>query len=487
MRWGYLRLRHKVHTSWLIGAASIACVVGVWLASRVPQGWFMQASWLLSGIALLLSVLWWRYVWMVPWVLCGGLMIGLWRGSTDQADLRAYDTLYGSTVELHGVVEDDPAPGKSGAYSIRIGSITYGATSLPGVIWVSVPHVSGMQRSDQVTLQGELQKGFGTFAGVMYRPVVRHVDRPQPGDVALQVRNWFSSQVKRVIPSPESALGLGFLVGQREQLPLDLQDALRIAGLMHIVVASGYNLTILVRLARRLFMRISRFSALAAAGAMVVSFIAITGLSPSMSRAGLVTALSLLAWYYGRRFHPVVLLALAGAVTVLITPSYVWGDIGWQLSFASFAGVMMLAPLLQAYFFGDKKPSIGRQIVGETIAAQVATIPIIIVMFGQVSTVAILANILIVPLIPLAMLLTFIAGAMSLLWLWAAGIIGLLATWLLGYMIYVATLFAGQEWASIEVKAEGWFVIGYYGLLLVLGCYLWRKTRYDFRKSSIVE
>lgn len=485
MRWWHPKQR--IHTSWLIAVACIACVTGVWLASGLSQGWVTQLPWLLSGVALVLSTLWWRQAWMVPIVICGGLMIGLWRGSVDQATLHAYDRLYGTTVELRGVIQDDPAPGKSGEYSLRIGKITYGAVELPGTVWLSVPYVPGIQRSDQITFYGMLHQGFGTFAGVMYRPAIRHVDRPQPGDVALQVRNWFSSQVKRVIPSPESALGLGFLVGQREQLPLDLQNALRIAGLMHIVVASGYNLTILVRLARRLFMRVSRFSALAGAGAMVVSFIAITGLSPSMSRAGLVTGLSLLAWYYGRRFHPVVLLALAAAVTVLVNPSYVWGDIGWQMSFVAFGGVMLLAPLLQAYFFGDKKPGSIRQIIGETVAAQIATLPIIIVMFGQASTIALLTNVLIVPLIPLAMLLTFMAGIMTPLWLWLASIIAVPTTWLLGYMIQIAMICAEQPWASIEVKAGAGFVVVYYAILLAAGYYLWQRTHYDFHASNIVE
>ena len=62
------------------------------------------------------------------------------------------------------------------------------------------------------------------------------------------------------------------------------------------------------------------------------------------------------------------------AITVLINPSYAWGDVGWQLSFAAFAGVMLLAPLLQSYYFGDKKPGTVRQILGETIAATLADV-----------------------------------------------------------------------------------------------------------------
>lgn len=206
--------------------------------------------------------------------------------------------------------------------------------------------------------------GFGNFSSAVYRAKLLNVQRPEPGDVARQVRDWFADTVRRAIPDPQAALGIGYLVGQRRALPPELDEALQIAGLTHVVVASGYNLTILVRLARRLFVRVSKYLAAFAASGMIGSFVLITGASPSMSRAGLVAGLSLLAWYYGRKFHPLVLLPFAAAVTVLIDPSFAWGDLGWQLSFTAFAGVMIIAPLGQAYFFGDKKPGTIRQILG---------------------------------------------------------------------------------------------------------------------------
>ena len=135
------------------------------------------------------------------------------------------------------------------------------------------------------------------------------------------------------------------------------------------IVASGYNLTILVRLARRLFAKISKYLATLVSCSLVLGFIAMTGASPSMVRAGLVTGLSLLAWYVGRKFHPVVLLGIVSAITVLCNPSYAWGDMGWMLSFAAFAGVIIVAPVMTAYFFSaDKVPAI-IQILLETLAA----------------------------------------------------------------------------------------------------------------------
>jgi competence protein ComEC len=182
----------------------------------------------------------------------------------------------------------------------------------------------------------------------------------------------------------------------------------------------------------------------------------------------------------------VILLSFAAAVTVLINPSYAWGDLGWQLSFAAFAGVMILAPLLQQYFFGDRKPGFFRQILFETIAAIIATAPILIGAFAQFSNVALIANIMVVPLVPLAMLLTFIAGVGAFVVPGLAVIVGLPATWLLTYMIGVADYFSGVSWAVTPVQFSQGAVVLCYGIIIAICFYLWRATKYDLRESNII-
>jgi competence protein ComEC len=202
-----------------------------------------------------------------------------------------------------------------------------------------------------------------------------------------------------------------------------------------------------------------------------------------MTRAGLVAGMSLAAWYYGRKFHPVVLLSLAAAITVLMRPAYLTGDLGWQLSFAAFAGVMLLGPLMQRYFFGEAPPSTIRQILGETVAAQIATLPILIFAFGHFSNVALIANLLILPLVPLAMLLTFVAGIAGMV----LPVIGLPAQWLLSYMVAVAEYVAHLPWAQTTLQINGFVVAAYYIVLLGIGVYMWQRTRFNLREANIVE
>jgi competence protein ComEC len=310
-------------------------------------------------------------------------------------------------------------------------------------------------------------------------------DPPSP-DYALGVRDWFASGIRAAIPDPQAALGAGYLVGQRSTLPAELDEQLKAVGLTHAVVASGYNLTILVGFARSSLLRYSKYLATLASIAMIVSFMLITGLSPSMTRAGLVTGLSLGAWYFGRTIHPFVLLPFAAAITLLVDPTYIWGDLGWYLSFGSFVGLVVVAPLLKRYFWPEEAAdNTIRGIFLETTSAQLATLPIILYSFGQFSAYSLVANMLVLPFVPLTMLLTFGAGIAGLAAPALATWFGLPASAVLNYMITVIGWVAGWPGALHEFSFGVPALIAGYGLLALALVTLWRRTGYSFKSSNV--
>lgn len=480
-------LRRRVHISWLIAILSGCFVVGVWLASFVILGRVQAWSLLIVGLIFVATAFITRKTYLIILVIIGGVLIGLWRGSLMIYDLKLYEPFYETDVVITGIVRDDPVINDSSQWVLEISRAAVGELNLPGSVRVTVSDASYIKRSDRVSVGGQLIPGFGTYPAVIYRASVKSIARSPTSDPGGRARDWFSNAVKQVVAEPQASLGTGYLTGQKSALPKDLSEDLRIVGLTHIVVASGYNLTILVRLSRRLFMRISKYVAAFASFLMVAAFMTVTGLSPSMSRAGLVAGLSLLAWYYGRRFHPFVLIPFAAGITVAIQPSYTWGDMGWQLSFAAFAGVIVIAPLFQRYFFGDKKPGVLRQVLGETISAHFATLPILIAGFGLISNVAIFANILVVPLVPLAMLLTFLSGIFMLVAPSIAYLIAAPTEWLLTYMVSISQYLAGLPWAQTEISLHWWAVLLIYLVLILICVYMTRATKYDLSKVNIVE
>jgi len=481
------QLRRKVHASWLIALASAGIVVGAALVPIIGWALFANGVWLLVA-AMMLGIAFWRQaLYLLPLVVAGGMLLGLWRGSLLASEVAVYQNVYDHSATVVGKVSDDPEKDAKNGTVLRLVDVQIDGHRVNGKIWITTRSASDVKRGDIVTAKGKIGEGFGSFAATIFESKIVAVVRPQPGDIAGRVRDWFADKVRLGISEPQASLGVGYLLGQKSTLPDELNTALVATGLTHAVVASGYNLTRLVRLARRLFVRISKYLAAASAGVMIVSFIAVTGASPSMTRAGLVSVLSLLAWYYGRSFHPLVLLPFVAAITILIDPTYAWGDLGWQLSFAAFAGVMILAPLLQRYFFDDERPGIIRQILGETFSAHVLTLPILVLAFGQFSNVAIITNMLVLPLIPLAMLLTFVAGIGTIIAPSAAALVGLPAQWLLSYMTVIINYFAELSWAQMTVTIQPWMaMLAYIGIVL-LCLYLWRVTNLNLRETNVVE
>lgn len=478
MKWWKLGLR--VHSSWHIATASLLFVAGVALsvAVRLP-GW-------LGFVAMPLVALFFinQSVLVLILVSCAAFFLGVAYGSLHLIDRSLYQPLFNQIVTVEGRVKEDISKSSSGSFSLQLDSVRIDDRPYSGTVLVTSRTTGGALRGDIIKLNGQIREGFGSFPATMSARTIQQVARSPTSDIGRVVRDEFASKVRQVIPEPQASLGIGFLTGQKSALSDDLSEALKIAGLTHIVVASGYNLTILVRMARKLLLKISKYLSAVSAGVMILGFMAITGLSPSMTRAGLVSGVSLLAWYYGRAFHPFVLLPFAAAVTVALQPSYVWGDLGWQLSFSAFFGVMVVAPLLQSYFFGNEEPGIFRAILGETIAAHIVTVPIIALSFGTISNVAIIANILVVPLVPLAMLLTFVCGIGALFHFPLISFVGVPTDWLLGYMVHVARFVSDIPWAqfNLSVAPIVWLV---YGVVLIVACFwMWRKTAYNFRTGE---
>jgi competence protein ComEC len=549
----------KTLTFWLICALAVGFIAGCALSYLPATAELARPMWPMFASALLLFSLLSRTRIFVVLTLIAGLILGLWRGEITRVDLSSYTDWLGQSVVLRGDLKEDPDLGADGTTSAKLtnlqiitaadyanllqklgGDESASAddfadsseqtaqiyqnladyfTPLPGVVYASFAGAATPQRSDQIELRGKLDPGFGTFSASLYRAQVVAV---YPGaDPARDVRDAFGEKLRMVIDEPAASLGMGILAGQKTALPAALTAAFLAASLTHIVVASGYNLTILVRFARRLFARISRRAALILAGLLVLAFACVTGFSPSMTRASLVALLSLAAWYFGRNFHPLALLTFAAAITLAFDPTQIWGDVGWYLSFLSFAGVLMLAPLIREFFWGKKTPQATqlttnlrtkltrliqksrstkpkydsheplldlRAVVLETLSAQILAAPFIALVMGNFSPYGLLANVVILPLLPLTMLLTFIAGIGALILPpGLAQVIALPAQWLLDFIIQVATWVSELPGALAEIAWPTWFYFVAFGAILLIMILLKWKTKHNFREDSLVE
>ncbi len=409
-------------------------------------------------------------------ILFGGL--GWWRGSVYMQKLAVHQSLQHHKVTLVGHATDDAVYGQRYQLEFTLSDVrVVSPRLLPLVGNVTVRGFGepAINRGDVVEVQGTLFPTRGNnLASVSFArlKVVQH-----DSFWINRLRRKFAAGMQSALPEPVASFGLGLLIGQRSTLPQENADQLRHVGLTHIIAVSGYNLTVIVLACRRLFVKRSKFQATFICLALIGLFLLLTGSSPPIVRAAIVSLLSIASWYYGRAIKPIALILLAAALTALANPLYLWGNVSWYLSFLAFFGVLVVAPLLTKRLFGDKEPGVLLGILLESACASLVVLPYILFIFGETSLISLVANVLVIPFIPLAMLLSLGAGLVGSIIPALAGWLAWPANWVLTYMLDIANLLGRIPHAYVSnigfpvpYMLTAYLIIGFVCLIL------WSKT-----------
>jgi competence protein ComEC len=298
-----------------------------------------------------------------------------------------------------------------------------------------------------------------------------------------EIRQRGSEGLGQGMPAREAALARGFVLGEDDGIDEKTEEDFRRAGLSHLLAVSGQNVTLLALLAMPLLgaLGIPLRERLVWVLALLAVYVPVAGAGPSIQRAGVMGALGLLATLGGRRTSRLYALALAALVTLAIDPA-IAGDVGWQLSFAAVLGILLLAAPLRERLLGALGRGRWRRALAEgvavTVAATLATAPLIAFHFETLSTTTLVANVLALPAVAPAMWLGMCSAALAQLpGVPLAPLNGLDAV-LLAYVAQVAEWCAAPKWAELEVHLDGaGLVIAYLGLgagLLV--CWRWPRA-----------
>jgi competence protein ComEC len=297
-----------------------------------------------------------------------------------------------------------------------------------------------------------------------------------------EIRQRAADGLGRGMPEREAALARGFVLGEDEGVDARTEEDFRRAGLSHLLAVSGQNVTLLALLAMPLLgafgipLRERLFWVLT----LIAVYVPVAGSGPSIQRAAVMGALGLLATLGGRRASRLYALALAALVTLAIDPG-VAADVGWQLSFAAVLGILLLAAPLRERTVAGLGPGPWRQALAEglavTVAATLATAPLIAFHFETLSTTTLLANVLALPAVAPAMWLGMCgAGLAQIPGVPLEPLNGLNAL-LLAYVAQVAEWCAAPEWAELRIHLDGrGLVLAYLGLgAALLACWRWSR------------
>jgi len=261
--------------------------------------------------------------------------------------------------------------------------------------------------------------------GVIFQPENVHLLKSDswPSTKIVRVLYLISESLEkslnRSITEPQSSLASGLILGIKRNIPEQIMDNFKKTGVTHIIALSGYNVTIIISiLAILLTPLIGRKFTFYAGSVLVILFVVLTGAMASVVRAAIFSLLLIFGRTIGRQADQANIMILAAILMILFNPFVLYFDVGFQLSFLAFIGIVYLAPFIKKYLLGLRsiKPlKSASAILSETVSAQIMVLPLLIIRFGQLSLISPVANILILLVIPLSMALSFLTGICGLI------------------------------------------------------------------------
>jgi ComEC/Rec2-related protein len=272
-----------------------------------------------------------------------------------------------------------------------------------------------------------------------------------------EIRGRAENALGRGMPDREAALARGFVLGEDERIDARTVEDFRRAGLSHLLAVSGQNVALLALLAMPLLAAFGiplRARLLWILGAIVV-YVPLAGAGPSILRAGVMGGVGVLATLAGRRTSRAYALALAAVVTLAADPA-IAADIGWQLSFAAVLGILAIVQPLRTAIAARTGARGWRGALAEgvavTVAATLATAPLIAFHFEAVSTTTLVANLLALPAVAPAMWLGMLDAVAGQVPGFPVSLLNALCAPLLAYIAQVAAWCGRPGWAYLHVR-----------------------------------
>lgn len=289
------------------------------------------------------------------------------------------------------------------------------------------------------------------------------------------IRRSFLESISRGIREPNAALVSGITIGAEDGLGEKWEEIFRRVGLVHIIVLSGYNITIVADMLIRAFSFLPRIVALSSGAVGIIAFVLMAGASAATVRAGIMALLVIIAQTIGRRYDASRALCIAGGLMVLHNPHILLHDPSFQLSFLATLGLIYGTPLVSKWFVWIPEKAGFRESAVSTTATQLFVLPLLLYQTGNLSLISLPANISVLWTMSFVMLSTFCAGVVGIFSYWLAFPFALFAYLVSGYVLFIADVFSRIPFASLVVPPMHW------GLLVLaytaLGFWIYMKKR----------
>ncbi|MDD4989317.1 MAG: ComEC/Rec2 family competence protein [Candidatus Pacebacteria bacterium] len=456
---------------WSPSLALMLCIILV-SASIFSYAWYLRKQGDSSSSLFAISL------------FCFLFSLGLFRYSLSLEKNPLPENLIGKQVIAEGVISDEPDERDTNT-KLTISLDQVSNKDFQTKILATVSRYSDFHYGDRIKLTGILARpenfsedngkefdyvSYLAKDGIYYMSKNPKVEVVSSGGGNFIKRNLFAlknafiEKINNAIPSPQSSLLGGLLLGAKRSLGTELSDEFRRAGVIHVVGLSGYDVTIVASAIMKFFSFLPQVYGISFGAGSIFLFAIMTGASATTVRASIMALLALLAKWIGRRYDVVRALLIAGVIMILFNPKILVFDVSFQLSFLSTLALIYVSPLVHTKFhFLPEKFQI-KNIVVSTVATQIFVLPFLLYQMGDVSLVGLPVNILILGFIPLTMFLGFLTGLLSFFGFVVAFPFALLTNFLLLYELKVVHLFSSLPFAMVSIS--------YFPALLMISFYI---------------
>lgn len=398
------------------------------------------------------------------------------------------------TIETKGIVISEPERRDN---DVRIRIKTPADTLL-----VTVDAFSRVDYGDEVSLKGKLRKPgvIASEAGrdfdyasylskddIYYTMSYAEIEVLSSGhgngvqSFLLKLKKKFTNKMEELLAEPESSLLAGLLVSGKQALPQNIIEEFKRAGVVHIVVLSGYNITIIAEFLGKIFAFIGLTFSLYASVVGIVLFVLLTGATATVVRASLMALIVVLGKLVRRPYSVSRALLIAGFCMILENPKILVFDPSFQLSYLAVLALVYVAPIVEKYLDHFSSRWGFKNMLATTIATQVTVLPYLLYSMGNVSVVGLPSNILILLIVPFTMLIGFLGTILGFVSYYLALPFAYIAHLLLSYILWVADLLGNLHFASVSVYLPVWLMMICY---IGLGLTVWRFRSFPHNSAN---
>ena len=441
----------------VVALAAAGVAIGLSVATRGPtRARFGGMSRLRHGLPIALGAL----------ALAIRLVLGGLEGPAPLAPLPDGRGPWTATVETRGSNRDGQ----------QVAAVRIGGDGASWLVAATLPRFPDIEPGDLLTIDGAVEKPpdgpygdyltrIGVVGTIRSRGLAVTGQSEGPGATLERLRRAAGDALAAAIPEPEAGLAAGIVIGLRDRVDRDLAGDFTTVGASHVVAISGWNIAIVAATVAALAGRFGRRRRAMVMVPAILLYVLFAGASPSVVRAAAMAGVVLLARETGRAGRAAAALGWAAAILLVVEPSLVL-DAGFQLSTLATGGILAWAAPLDRRLravAGGRLPGWLAESLAVSLAAQAATLPIVLVTFGRLAIISPAINLAIVPFVAPAMaaaLVALLGGAVALAGGpgLAATLAGLPAWTLLTLVCTIVRAGAALPFASLAIEPP-WTVV----------------------------